>query len=213
MQKIEIVFKIIEISLVALGLVLVVFGWIVPYRQSKTIDDRRRKNEQELEIIRWKKEFIDRQISELYGPIYALILESDIQFSRILYQLGRRVVFKDGQDFDNLPEREQKIWKHYVDTYKIDSQLRMVEIFRKNIHLVYKSEIPTEYKYFLDYSLGWELLSNQSSSGVHNYYGYHYLYNYPIGFNRYVKKTLDILQKEQAALLHLENKKYPSTAF
>lgn len=46
------------------------------------------ESERELERIRWKKELIDKQISNLYGPIYALIIEGDVSFSRILYQLG-----------------------------------------------------------------------------------------------------------------------------
>lgn len=100
-----------------------------------------------------------------------------------------------------MPEEEQKIWMHYVDTYKIKSQRKMVEIMRSNLHLVYKSELPTCYKIFLDYSLGWEMLDNQKRSGVPNYYEYHYANNYPAEFNRYIKLTLEALLNEQANLI------------
>lgn len=69
MNKTEIVFKIIEIVISIAGLVLVVFGWIVPYQNSLKTERLRSKNEEKLEQIRWKKELVEKQISELYGPL------------------------------------------------------------------------------------------------------------------------------------------------
>ncbi len=201
MNSIEIVFKIIDIVIAIIGLIFVIFGWIIPYRHSVKAEKLRIDNEKELERIRWKKELIDKQISELYGPIYALIIEGDISFSRILYQLGRNYVIPKDKSFDDLPVDEQKIWKHYVDTYKIKTQMKMVEIMRNNLHLIYNSELPTCYKEFLDYSLGWELLDNQKRQGVPNYYEYHYVFNYPTEFNHYIRTTLELLLDEQAKLI------------
>ena len=75
--------------------------------------------------------------------------------------------------------------------------MKIVEIMRDNIHLIYKSEIPTCYKVFLDYALGWELLDSQKRNNVPNFYEYHYSYNYPIEFSNYIRTTLKILQAEQ----------------
>jgi hypothetical protein len=198
MTNTEILFKIVEIVIEVLGLTLIIFGWVIPYHQSLRTEALRRKNDNKAEKIRWEKELIDQQISNLYGPIYALIIEDDVQFSRILYQFGRRVIFPKDQGIDDLTEEEQKIWKHYVDTYKVKRQMKMVEIMRNNFHLIYNSEIPTCYKDLLDYSLGWEMLDNQKRNGVPNHYEYHYVFNYPIEFNRYIKNTLEILLSEQA---------------
>lgn len=99
-----------------------------------------------------------------------------------------------------MPENEQKIWMHYVDTYKIPNQMKMVEILRNNTHLMYDSVIPNCVYTFLDYVLGWELVDNQSRNGVKNYYEYQYSYNYPKEFNRYIQNTLSILLEEQAKL-------------
>jgi hypothetical protein len=197
----EIIFKIIDIAIAVIGLILVIFGWIIPYRHSIKAEKLRIDNEKELERIHWKKDLIDRQISELYGPIYALIIEGDVSFSRILYQLGRNCVIPKDKSFSDLPEEEQKIWKHYVDTYKIKNQMKMVEIMINNLHLIYNSELPTCYKEFLDYSLGWELLDNQKRQGVPNYYEYHYVFNYPTEFNHYIRTTLEHLLNEQAKLI------------
>ena len=201
MDHTEIIFKLIEIVIAIVGLVLVIFGWIIPYRQSIKMEQMHINNEKELERIRWKKELIDKQISNLYGPIYALIIESDISFARILYQLGRQHIIPKDKSFYDLPENEQLIWKHYVDTYKIKSQMKIIEIMENNLHLIYKSEIPTCYKDFLDYSLGWELLDNQKRNNVPNKYEYHYLFNYPMEFNIYIRDTLKTLLDEQAKLI------------
>lgn len=132
---------------------------------------------------------------------YALMIESDISFSRIQYQLGRNYIIPANKSFYDLPENEQKIWKHYVDTYKIASQMEMVKIIRNNQHLIYNHHLPSSYQQFLDYCLGWELLDNQKRNGVENYYECSYIYNYPREFNRYVKTTYEILLKEQEKLI------------
>ena len=197
MEKIEILFKIIEMTIAVIGLVLVVFGWIVPYKNSIKMEKLRIQHENEIESLRWKKDLLDKQISQLYGPIFSILAEADISFERILFQLGRRHIFPKDKGFNDLPEHEQQIWKHYVDTYKIKSQMKIVEIMRDNIHLIYKSEIPTCYKVFLDYALGWGLLDSQKRNNVPNFYEYHYSYNYPIEFSNYIRTTLKILQAEQ----------------
>ncbi len=201
MNYIEIIFKIFDIIIAIIGLILIIFGWIIPYRHSIKTEKLRIENEKELERIRWKKDLIDRQISELYGPINALINEREVRISRILYQLKRDYVIPKDTKFCELPENEQKIWMHYVDTYKIKNQMKIVEIMKNNLHLFYNSELPTCYKEFLDYSLGWELLDNQKRHDVPNYYEYHYVFNYPREFNSYFKTTLELLLNEQAKLI------------
>ena len=169
MSTTEILFRSIEVALTLIGLVLVVFGWIIPYKNSIKAEEIRARNELEMERIRWEKELIDKQISNLYGPIYALINERYVTFSRVLYQLGRQYVIPEGMGFYDLSENEQKIWKHYVDNYAIPNQMRIVDIMRGNLHLVYKSEIPACYRKFLDYALGLDLLDKQKRSDVPNW--------------------------------------------
>lgn len=194
--------KIVELVLTALGLVFVIFGWIIPYHQNLKIEAERKKADVELRQKQWEKEQIDNQIAEFYGPISALLQEQEILLERILYMFGRRCVFsKDQSQLSDLPENEQKIWVHYVDTYKIPLNNKIVEIIRNKKHLVYKSEIPTCFKSYLDYTLGWELLDNQKRSGVPNYYEYFYSFNFPSEFTKYINNTLDVLLKRQAELI------------
>ena len=114
----EITFRIIEIIVSISAVAVVIFGWIIPYKQSLKTEAIRKENEEKAERIRWKKDLIDRQISELYGPLDQIIRESNITFDLILFQLGRRFVFEKGRSLSDMPENEQKIWKHYVDGKK-----------------------------------------------------------------------------------------------
>lgn len=196
------VVKVIELLLSFVGLLFVVFGWIIPYRQNIRIEDSRKKNEIVFRQKQWEKEQIDKQIAEFYGPISALLQEQNILFERILYTFGRRHVFsKDQTSLSDLPEDEQKIWAHYVDTYKIPLNNRIIEIIQSKKHLIYKSEIPTCFDVYLDYALGWELLDNQKRHGVPNYYEYYYCYNFPKEFSVYINNTLRVLLKRQAELI------------
>lgn len=211
-MKFDEVVKIIELVLTSVGLLFVVFGWIIPYWQAVKEENKRRKFEEDILKRQWEKELIDRQIEEFYGPIAAMLYESDIRFSLILHQLGREHVFAEGQmQLSDLPENEQLVWKHYVDEYKIPSQNKIVDILRNNQHLIYKSESPTCFKEFLEYAIGWELLDNQRKNGVTNYYEYYYSYNYPRSFTNYINETLQVLHKKQNALIDLKN--YESTAY
>ena len=196
----EIAFRIIEIIVSLLAVIAVVFGWIIPYKQSIKTEKIRKESDRIAEQKRWKKELIDKQISLLYGPLDQIIRESKKMFNLILYQLGRNYIIGKDQKFEDLPENERKIWMHYVDTYKIPNQMKMVEIIRNNIHLMLDSVVPPCVNIFLEYALGWELLDNQSRNGVPNFYEYHYSYNYPKIFDSYIQDTLSILLQEQAKL-------------
>ena len=73
MSNIEIYFKSTELILSAIGLVFVIFGWIIPYNQTKKEENKRREFELDITRRQWKKDLIDKQISNLYGPISSLL--------------------------------------------------------------------------------------------------------------------------------------------
>ena len=124
MTKEECIFRIIELSFTLIGLVFVVFGWIIPYRQSLKEEKIRRNFEEDILKRQWKKELVDRQISEFYGPISALINQKNMVFSLVMFQLGREYVFGRNQwQLSDLLEDEQLIWKHYVDEYLVFPRL------------------------------------------------------------------------------------------
>ncbi len=201
MTKTELILRIIELIFSLMGLVFIVLGWFILYQQSLKTENLRKENDIKTEKIRWKKEFIDRQIADLYGPISSLIREANIEFALIQFQLGRSYIIPKNHTFKDLPENEKKIWIHYVDTYKIPMQLKIAEILREGTHLMYNGEIPACVNTFLDYTLGWALLDNQKRNGVENYYEYYYSYNYPKSFDDYIRNTLHLLYEERTKLI------------
>ena len=194
--------KIIELIIAAVGVILVVFGWIVPYQQSKKLEQTRSNMDAAFRQRQWEKELVDTQIAEFYGPISALLQEQDILYKHVLEMLGRKHVFSSNQTkITDLSEKDQKIWIHFVDEYKIPLNNRIIGIIRDKKHLIYKSEIPNCFQLYLDYSVGWEFLDNQKRHDVPNYYEYYYSSR---EFNTYINQTLKTLLAKQAELIGTE---------
>ena len=206
MINFEMTVQIIELILILLGLLLVIFGWIIPYRQSVISTKNQQDFEKRLLCAKWEKELVDKQISDFYGPIAELLREQRLRVDLIIdNQLGgRRPVFSGGyENLSDWSENEQKVWIHYIDTYAIPIQSQVLKIIQNNIHLTYNSTPPECFKDFMEYILGLELLDNQKRAGVPNYYEYHYSKNYPGSFNLYIERTLTILLQRQNELLKI----------
>jgi hypothetical protein len=211
----EQILRVIELSLTFIGVLLVIFGWIIPYKQSIQIHSRQQDFEQSLLERKWEKEHIDLQISKLYGPIAELTRESNIIFHQVMNQIGRsyvfKMVYKPSDDsytwgkLADLPEKEQKIWVHFIENYSLPIQARVLEIIQENQHLIYQSKVPECFNTYMNYVLGWRLLHEQMKNGVPNNYQYYYDYNYPKEFNDYIESTLATLLTRQTELIwHIE---------
>ena len=199
--KLEQAIAIAEIIIAAVGLVFVIVGWIIPYRQSIKLDKRNRNAElmqtqREMKIAR-----IDEQLSKYYGPILAILQEQEIIWTRVHEQMGGGPVFELGQNsLADLESNKRKLWVHYVDTYKIPLQREIVNIMRENAHLAETDVTQTAPYEFLSYVVGWELLDKQKRDGVPNYYEYREAVNYPANFNSYIRSTF---KKLIALLTHV----------
>lgn len=196
------IISIIEVIISIIGLVFIVVGWIIPYRQTIKLDKSNRaaqllQTQREMKIKR-----IDEQLEKYYGPILALLREQSILWTRVHEQMGGGPVFESWQDkLSDLSPDKQKLWVHYVDTYKIPLQREIVNIMKTNAHLAESSVIQTAPYEFLAYVVGWELLDRQRRDGVPNYYEYHEAVNYPANFNAYIKQTFEKLKQERDKLL------------
>ncbi len=200
------VVKLLELLISFVGLLFVIIGWVLPYRQSLELN--KINQEAQLKQIKreWKMQLLDQQISKYYGPISALIQEQSIVRQRIQHQIGRNTVFDRGREkLSDLAPDEQLIWKHFVDTYKIPLQHRIVEIMKENAHLAIHGEHDIYVDMFLDYVYGWELLDSQKREGVPNFYEYYYSFSYPVGFNDYINGTLRALIEEKESLMKDED--------
>ena len=101
----------------------IIIGWIIPHRQALKLERQNRdanlkQIQRELIIQR-----IDAQLSNYYGPILALLREQEILWNRIHDQIGSGPIFSKGQDsLSDLEPEKQKIWVHFVNTYKLPLQ-------------------------------------------------------------------------------------------
>lgn len=193
---------IFELVLTSIGLIFIIVGWIIPFKQSLRLNKINQLSQLEQTQRELKIKILDEQISKYYGPISALLTEQQIIGEKIWYQIGREKVFDNGKDkLSDLTPDERLIWTHFVDHYKIPLQHKIVEIMQCNAHLAIHGEHDRLVNSFLDYVLGWELLDNQRRNNVPNFYEYYYSYNYPKGFDAYIHDTLKTLIEEKQFLI------------
>ena len=196
------IMRIIELSLTVIGLLFIIVGWVLPFKQSLKLNRLNQTAQLKQAQREWKMQLLNEQISNYYGPISAIIKEQSIIRQRIQYQIGRKVIFDKGKDrLADLAPDEQLIWKHFIDFYKIPMQHKIIEIMENNTHLAIHGEHDIFVDKFMDYVLGWELLDSQKREGVPNFYEYYYSFNYPVEFNKYINNTLEHLIQEKVSLM------------
>lgn len=212
-MEFEQIVKIIELLISIIGVILVGVGLVAPFYQSLELNKINQKNTLELNKVtqenalrqkqlEWKINILNEQISKCYGPISAILMEQEIISDKIWFVFGRKAIFDHGKDkLSDLTPDEQKIWVHFVDNYKIPLQHKILEILQRNKHLLVQNESSASIDRFMDYALGWELLDSQARHGVPNYYEYYYSFNYPVDFNKHIKRTLKELIENRDKLI------------
>ncbi|WP_289393534.1 hypothetical protein [uncultured Phocaeicola sp.] len=191
-----------ELVFSATGLIFIIVGWIIPFKQSMKLNKLNHSAQLEQAQRELKIKMLDEQISKYYGPISAILIEQQIIAERIWTQLGRYYIFEKGHDkLSDLAPNEQLIWKHFIDTYKLPLQHKIVEIMQHNAHLAVHGEHDASVDAFLEYVLGWELLDDQMHNSVPNSYEYYYRYNYPKEFNEYIHNMLKTLIEKKETLI------------
>ncbi len=155
MFTLDVFFKILELVISIISLLLVIVGLILPFKQSIELNKINQNNQLKYEKRVWRMQLLDEQISKYYGPISAILKEQTIISQHIWEQIGSEVIFDRGKDkLSDLAPNEQLIWKHFIDKYKIPMQHRIIEIMRDNAHLALHGEHDEYVNRFLDYVLG-----------------------------------------------------------
>ena len=98
MLQFEEYFKIAELLISVISVILVIIGLILPFRQSLRLNKENYKDELNQKKMIWRIQLIDEQISKYYGPICAILKEQTIIRKRIWYQIGRQVIFDERKD-------------------------------------------------------------------------------------------------------------------
>lgn len=207
MNNYDFIFAIINTVFSGISLLFIVFGWIIPYKQSQKQTLNQRKYEESIKQEQYTKDKIDEQITKLYVPLYTLSMEKKMQTNILLNRLNRSYVFAKGQNINDLSENDKKLWIDFLKNHYIPNLNRMKEILNNNIHLIYDPELPSSYQRFMSYTLK---LNNDLelyfSSSNNNYANLFIEDNYPSDFDIYINKTLGrLLQLQRNQSTHNNN--------
>lgn len=124
-----------------------IVGWVANHILSGY---REKRNNQLISSLK----YTERQLEELYGPLYFLILEGKRSIIDLLETLGRNYVFlKD----EILPENELKLWLFWIENDFFPRNDNICKLLMTKTHLIDGSEIPKSYLSFLDHYNSWKI--------------------------------------------------------
>jgi hypothetical protein len=118
--------------LAIIGFFITVGGWFVNSYLTKRQD-----------TAKARAEFIQRQIEELYGPLYGLIVETDVIF-RIELQRQRS---KPAGDSSHVVAN-----RYFIETYYNPLNIEMVELIRRKMHLLVGGKLPESFERLMEHA-------------------------------------------------------------
>lgn len=207
MTNSELMLNIINTIFSGFSVIFIIFGWIIPYKQSQKQQKNQRNYEKATKVDEYYKNRIDEQISKLYVPLYSLSMENKMQFNVLLKKLNRNYVFAKGKTINNLNENDKFLWLDFAKNHFVPNLNHMKDILNNNIHLIFDSELPFSYQRFMEYTLkinnDLELYLNHANIDYSNFFVDD---NYPNDFDIYINKTLDkLLQLQNDYLIQNNN--------
>ena len=159
----DLILNIINTILTALSVIFIIFGWIIPYKQSQKQQKEQRKYDESISEKQYNKEKIDEQISKLYVPLYTISMENKIQINILLKKLNRNYVFAKGETINNLTESDLVLWINFLKNHFVPNLNRMKEILNNNIHLIYEPNLPSSMTFSKNRKkFGCNLLTNRN---------------------------------------------------
>jgi hypothetical protein len=178
------------ILIATIAAIVTVAGWFI----NNTLAARSERNRARLttELIH-----VERQLSELYGPLAFLIYEGRSTFADLLHNLGRNVVFWDDQP---LPESELSLWLFWVDHDLMPRNAAIQQLLAAKSHLIVGNCMPPAYLEFMEHYNSWRVSHLRwKEDGIK--YSWHSKKNWPRQFATDVISTFQDLMKRHAALV------------
>lgn len=181
-----------SLTLPLLGAALAALGWLArtTYEHHRSEVERRRNAELAL---------LERQISELYGPLAALVVEGRQTFEDLLQELGRSAVFVDDRP---LSTAELQTWLYWVEQDFLPRNAQIRELLVSKAHLLNGEEMPESHVQLLRHAQPWAIRhARWKVSQVP--YNFQPSVNWPVSFERDIERTFKTLKARQARLLGL----------
>lgn len=155
-------------------------GWIVVKRK----EDAARRREATLRHLQ-------RQIEELYGPLYGLLHQS-----KVVYEVAKKVLPKRHDSrlaIEHFEPEQEELWLHFVDHYLRPLNLQMSEIVRTKMYLLEGGVMPKSFSDYLEHAAQSEAVHALRTPEARKLL--EQWVPFPTGFADDVKNTLGVLLK------------------
>ena len=117
-----------------------VYDYQLSLLKSKHDETQQRRSEAEERALLQDLAFLDRQISELYGPLFSLIDRLDV-----VYEIEHGIV-----DPNNLSEEQKGIVRDYIQkNYYSVVHAQIDEILRTKLYLIDAAQVPDNYREYV----------------------------------------------------------------
>lgn len=175
------------------AILLALVGYLVTYLNDLRLAQRAEKLER-----------VNKQLEQLYGPMFALTQASNIawQAFRTIYRPEYATYFGAGEP---PTEEELKAWRLWMSSVFMPINLRIYEAIVSNTHLLMEEEMPG---ILLNFCAHVEAYRTVLKQWEENDFSKHTsVVNYPVEILEYAQRCFMILRKEQAELLGVKRAK------
>ena len=140
---------------------------------------------------------IDRQLTELYRPLLALVLESRASVEDFLKtKLKREYIFPTDR---NLEGEELKMWLEKAEGDLMPRNERMCALIRSKRDLVDGPDLPPSWKTLLEHQDGWRAVHEKWNKD-HVPYNWHSPSSFPKRLDDELEASIEKLEKRRAAI-------------
>ncbi|WP_405895095.1 hypothetical protein OG272_27070 [Streptomyces sp. NBC_00104] len=166
-----------------------VTGWAINHVLSQAAERNRQRHQTRLAHV-------EKQLEQLYGPLFFLLHEGTSSFRDFCLTLGRNHVFAEN---DEISPEDLETWLFWVDNDFMPRNTAIQELLASNAHLIEGSRMPDSYIQFIDHHNSWHISHQRwKEQGVS--YRWRARQNWPMAFERDVISTYEQLKKRQAEL-------------
>ena len=151
---------------------------------------------------------VQRQIEELYGPLYGLI-----QFGAAINDIEWLRLPKESRDERGWPRDEQggKTLQFFREHYYLPLNEQMMELIRTKVYLLASDGIPDSFSQFIRHAAQLDCLHRLwKEVNISTPYGETKVIEYPMAFKSEVQATLNDLRKEYDEYIALMIRKKPN---
>jgi hypothetical protein len=165
---------------------ITIAGWFANYRFARKRDEENCRREGTLRHL-------ERQIEELYGPLWGLVQQSEA-----IHDVLCQIVPTDAEhriDHSKFTQRDAQVMNYFKDRFFLPINSQIAELLRSKVYLLESSNIPDSFKSVISHQAQFESLHHLwKDEGVSNL-GTVIGTGWPRQFNSDVAITLQELRK------------------